>query len=161
MTHEQQETPRFYELWERFQGRGVLALQTNSLGDAIEQFQLAGFVAGEHPKGYLCRAHSLVSQAIVWLMVNENAPALEVLQEAMTLREGSIPAEHSLTGEAMHLMANAYRGLRRFEEADQHYQLAWLCLSKILHDQHDYLQLVITNWHLSNVEWEYAKRRAG
>jgi tetratricopeptide (TPR) repeat protein len=147
--------PYFYPVWEKYQGRGVLAQSQGNYEEAVVQFSIAAFVlvVDSIPEARLCRAQSLVSLANAYLLLESYDKALAVLQEAMSTREGLIPLCHTLTAETLHLMANAYHGLRYYPEANQCYQQASDYLFQLLPAGHPYIKEVSANWLVSASEW--------
>jgi tetratricopeptide (TPR) repeat protein len=152
-----------YREWELFQGQGEIAKALGELPDAGIQFQRAALtLAGEQSvEARLFRAHSLVSVGLVFLMLEQPDLAFDAFLKARILREGLIPAEHSLTAELHHQIANTYRALGQYDQAHEHYHTAWWCLVTILPKTHEYVISVARNWLHSNVAWETVKRKSG
>jgi tetratricopeptide (TPR) repeat protein len=146
--------PQFLANWRTYQGRGIIAKLNNRFEDAIVQFSIAAFVlvVDDSHAARLCRAESLVALACVYMKLRSYDKALQVLEEAMAVRSGLLPSCHSLEVEALHLAANAYRGLGRFDEAHRCYEQGSDCCFKIVGQDHTYCNQVVTDWMASTAE---------
>lgn len=154
--HGSNNEPYFYPVWEKYQGRGVLAQAQGNYDEAIVQFSIAAFVLIVElgtPEARLCRAQSLVAMANAYLLTERYDRTLSAAQEAMDLREELIPPCHTLTAETLYLMAQAHHGLRQFAEANACYQQASDTLFALLPHDHTYIKEVVSNWMASNAEW--------
>lgn len=159
MTEDQQnqsnQEPYYYALWQTHQGRGVLAQNQGHLEEAVVQFSIAAFVVLCDSIGVakLCRAHSLVSLANAYILMERYDRALPLLQEALSLREDLIPTCHPLTAETHHLMANALKGLKRYADADYYYRQSTDCLFTLLPGDDPYVKEVVGNWLVNGASW--------
>jgi tetratricopeptide (TPR) repeat protein len=140
--------PYYYALWQTHQGRGVLAQNLGRYEEAVVQFSIAAFVVSPDALAMakMCQAHSLVSLAHVYILMERYERAVPLLQEALTLREDLIPACHPLTAETHHLMANAFRELKQYADADNHYRQSTDCLFTLLPIEDPYVKEVVGNW---------------
>ena len=147
--------PCFHAVWQKYQGRGVLALSQDNLEEAVVQFSIAAFVLSVDslPAATLLRAESLVALARVNLRLYRSDKALPLLHEAMDLRRGLLPECHTLNVEALHLLANAEREQKRYAEADTHYGLAYTFLSELGYENTELAIELLGDWLASGAEW--------
>ena len=152
---DENQQPYFYDLWQVHQGRGVLAQNQQQYEDAVVQYSIAAFVLlpEGQPMAKLCRAHSLVALANVYILMERFDRAALLLQDVIALRQDLLPKCHPLTAETNHLLANALRGLKLYKDADGYYRQACDCLFQLLPPEDPYLKRVIGNWLVSDGAW--------
>ncbi|HEY9789643.1 MAG TPA: tetratricopeptide repeat protein [Candidatus Obscuribacterales bacterium] len=147
--------PYYYALWETHHGRGVVAQNRGLLEDAVIQYSIAAFVVSIDTLGMsrMCRAQSLVALANAYMLLERYDKALPLLEEALAARQDLVPECHPLTAETHHMMANAYRALKLYAEADRYYRLTSDCLHKLCSLDDPYLKQVVGNWLVNGAAW--------
>jgi tetratricopeptide (TPR) repeat protein len=147
--------PYYYALWETHHGRGVLAQNRGLLEAAVIQYSIAALVVSVDTLGMsrMCRAQSLVALANAYMLLERYDKAVPLLHEALSVRQDLVPECHPLTAETHHMMANAYRSLKLYADADYYYRLSSDCLHKLCGLDDPYLKQVVGNWLVNGAAW--------